>query len=180
MPDCTVCGREFDTLRGMRTHRGKSHRDWLLNQIKPRYIDEMMTPREIAEELDMARKTVDRWVREFDLNGKQPARFQLEPDRADRYSDYPLWTYTGCGERVRVHRLQAIAAGYDPEKVFSGEYDIHHKNGCHLDNREENLELVKKADHGATDGTKSECGYTHDDYLKALIQEPPEWVSKVK
>lgn len=179
MPECTVCGEDYDTLRGMRTHRGRMHKDWLREQIKPRYIDQMMTPREIAGELDMARKTVDRWVREFDLSGKQPARFELEPDYAGQLSDYPMWNYTGCGERVRVHRLQAIAAGYDPHRVFSGDYDVHHVNGCHLDNREENLELVEKGPHGAADGSKSECGYTHKDYLRALVSDPPEWAQNV-
>jgi hypothetical protein len=47
------------------------------------------------------------------------------------------------------------------------------------ENREENLELVEKGAHGAADGTKSECGYTHKDYLRALVSEPPEWAQNV-
>lgn len=179
MHECTVCGETYNTLRGMRTHRGKMHKDWLREQIKPRYIDQMMTPREIAEELDMARKTVDEWVREFDLSGKQPARFELEPGYAGALSDYPMWTYTGCGERVRVHRLQMVAKGADPHKVFSGEYSVDHINGCPLDNREENLRLMKNGDHGRKDGERSATGYSHAEYLRALVQNPPEWAEEL-
>lgn len=175
MEQCSNCGREFGTVRGMRSHRGKMHPDWLHDRIKDLYVREMMTPAEVGEELDMHRKSVGHWVREFGF--QQPAKFHLEGHVfKGPHVGYPRWTRTGTGHRVRVHRLQMISAGADPHKVLNGEYSVHHINGCPLDNRVENLELMKNADHGMQDGYRSATGYTHKEYLEALIQEPPDWV----
>jgi len=176
--DCTQCGREFGTLRGMRTHRSKMHQEWLRETIRDMYVDEMMVPEEIGEELDMSRQSVTYWTRKF--NFQQPAKFHLEghvlngPDVG-----YPRWTYTGTGHRVRVHRLQMIANGADPHKVFSGEWTVDHINGCPLDNRMENLQLLSIDEHGQKDGHKGEVGHSHKEYLEALVQTPPDWAQKV-
>lgn len=156
------------------------HREWLRERIEEMYIHEMMVPREIAAELDMARKTVDRWVREFGLSKMRPAKFHLEGGSdADGWGNYPRWTYTGTGHRVRVHRLVAIADGADPHKVFSGKWDVDHINGCGLDNRPSNLRLMDKAEHGAKDGKRASVGHTHKEYLEALVQKPPEWAEEL-
>lgn len=178
MVECTVCDREFDTRRGMRTHRGILHRDWLYDEIRQRYIREMKSPTKIASELNMHRKSVDDWVRRFDF--QQPAKFHLEEaGQSGSFSGYPRWTYTGTGHRVRVHRLQMVAKGADPHKVFSGEYSVDHINGCPLDNREENLRLMENGDHGRKDGERSATGHSHAEYLRALVQTPPEWAEEL-
>lgn len=155
------------------------HRDWLRERIEELYIHEMQSPREIGEELDMSRSSVDKFIRDFGL--QQPAKFHLEGHVYNGpHVGYPRWTGTGTGHRVRVHRLQAIAAGADPYKIFSGKYTVDHINGCPLDNREENLQVLGKAQHGRKDGEKGENGHSHKDYLRALIQEPPEWAQNLR
>lgn len=179
MAVCTNCDREFDTERGMRTHRGKAHREWLHDRIKDLYVREMMTPEEVGEVLDMHRKSVGYWVREFGF--QQPAKFHLEGHVFNGpHVGYPRWTHTGTGHRVRVLRLQMVAKGADPHKVFDGEYSVDHINGCPLDNREENLRLMNNTDHGRKDGERSATGYSHEEYMRALIQEPPEWVQDLR
>jgi hypothetical protein len=38
---------------------------------------------------------------------------------------------------------------------------------------------MKNAEHGAKDGHRSDTGHTHAEYLRALIQEPPEWAQNL-
>lgn len=176
--DCPLCDRTFDTKRGMRTHRGKIHREWLKSKLRELYIRKNLTPKKIGEKLDMARKSVDGWVREFGFKGMDPAKFHFEAySRDDTYAGYPRWTHTGTGHRVRVHRLQMIAKGADPHKVFGSGWSVDHINGCPIDNWMKNLRLMKRGAHGAKDGHRSSVGHTHDEYLRALVQEPPEWAA---
>lgn len=42
---------------------------------------------------------------------------------------------------VMVHQILAIASGMDPDKIFSGQVNIHHKNEIPWDNRPENIEM---------------------------------------
>lgn len=177
---CPICDREYATRRGMVTHRSKAHRDWLRDRLKELFIHKNLSRSEVARRLNMDRHTVSKWLQEFNLNGKDPAKFHLEENGMDGpFAGYPRWTHTGTGHRVRVHRLQMIAKGADPHKVFDGEYSVDHINGCPLDNREENLRLMQNADHGAKDGERSDMGHSHREYLRALVQEPPEWAQKL-
>jgi hypothetical protein len=164
----------------MRTHRGIAHRDWLRSQLEDLFIRENLSRAEVARRLDIDRHTVGNWLREFDLDGKDAAKFHLEEKgMSGPFAGYPRWTHTGTGHRVRVHRLQMIAAGADPHKVFDGNYSVDHINGCPLDNREENLRLMENADHGAKDGERSDTGHSHAEYLRALVQQPPEWAQNL-
>jgi hypothetical protein len=140
------------------------------------YAQKGLTSKQIAHSVGLSHRAVKRRLSEYDLWGKRPVNFDLEPA-----SGYPTISRTGDGDnhRLRVHRLVAIGAGADPHKVFSGDYDVDHINGCSVDNRPSNLKLIKKADHGRKDGDTSEWGYSHEDYLRALVKEPPEWAEKV-
>lgn len=60
---------------------------------------------------------------------------------------YLRWKDDISGRSVSVHRLTAIAHGADPHKVFSGEYHCHHRNGCRLDDRPANIEVLSNSEH---------------------------------
>jgi len=144
------------------------------------YIHENLSAKEIAEHMDMTHRAVKNRLSKYDLWGKDPAKFHLEGHVYNGpHVGYPRWTHTGTGHRVRVHRLTAIANGVDPYKVFSAEVSIDHINGCPLDNRPENLQALSVKDHGNKDGKKSSNGYSHKDYLRALVQEPPDWAQNL-
>jgi hypothetical protein len=146
-------------------------------KLRRMYCETGLTTAQIARYVDLSQRVVSRRISEYGLWGMRPANFVLEPQ-----TGYPTLFRTGDGDdsRLRMHRLVAIADGADPHKVFSGDYDVHHINGCGLDNRPENLELVPKGEHGALDGHKSEKSYSHEEYLEALVQEPPEWAEKLR
>lgn len=147
------------------------------DKLRRLYCEKGLTSKQIAVRNDVSQRNVSRRLTNYGLWGKRPVNFTLEPS-----SGYPTISRTGDGDdfRIRLHRLVVIAAGADPHDVFSGKYDVDHINGCSIDNRPENLRLMPKGEHGAKDGEKSECGHTHDEYLQALVQEPPEWVDKVR
>ena len=91
-----------------------------------------------------------------------PADFYLESG-----TEYPHWSITG--ERtIAVHQLLVIADGADPYRVFDEKYNVHHRNGCALDNRPENVDLVHVEEHGRLDGGKRARAYTHMDLLHVI------------
>lgn len=58
---------------------------------------------------------------------------------------------------VFVHRLVACAHGMiEPSDVYSGDMDIHHKNGIVLDNSPENLQVVTPKEHQEIHSRESE------------------------
>ncbi len=180
MATCPNCERTFDTERGRDTHIGQMHSDGYRERLTELFIRENLSARETAERMGVSHKTVKSWLSKFDLWGRDPAKFHLEErGMGGPFAGYPRWTHTGTGHRVRVHRLQMVAAGEDPHKVFDGEYSVDHINGCPLDNRKENLRLMKNAEHGAKDGHRSSIGHSHAEYLRALVSEPPEWAQKL-
>jgi len=177
---CSRCGKEFETERGLQTHTGIKHDLLPKEKLTELYIHRNLSAREIADDVDVSHRAVKDKLTKYDLWGKDPAKFHLEEEgMAGPFAGYPRWTHTGTGHRVRVHRLLMIADGEDPHKVFSGEYSVDHINGCPLDNRTENLRLMGNADHGSKDGHKSDTGYTHEEYLIALISDPPAWAEEL-
>lgn len=89
----------------------------------------------------------------------KPIQFILENSNG-----YPQWA-----NGTRVHQLVAIANGADPYKVFGNDqFNIHHQNGCPLDNRPTNLELIDVSEHGVREGTKARKSYTHSDMLQIV------------
>jgi hypothetical protein len=174
---CSDCDRIFASQRGLKTHIGKIHDPLPEEKARRLYVREGLTSKQIANRMNISRRVVSRRLSEYRLWGLRPVNFILEPG-----SGYPTISRTGDGDnkRVRVHRLVAIADGADPHDVFSGKWDVDHINGCSTDNRPENLRIMKKSEHGAKDGKKSERGHTHKEYLKALVQDPPEWAIELR
>lgn len=65
------------------------------------------------------------------------------------------YKYIHHGERyVGHHRLLAIAAGADPNVVFDGAHDVHHRVG-HLD-VPSNLRVLTRSDHLKLHGGRSD------------------------
>jgi len=91
-----------------------------------------------------------------------PAQFSLDAGKG-----YPRWYFSErCDvSNVAVHQLVVIADGADPEKVFDSQYNVHHENGCRLDNRPSNLSVVKAGEHGHRDGGKRSNRYSWMDIL---------------
>jgi hypothetical protein len=162
------------------THIGKVHDPLPKDNLVELYIYENLSAREIAEKMDMTHRAVKDRLSKYELWGKDPAKFHLEGHSYNGpHTGYPRWTHTGTGHRVRIHRLQMIAAGADPHEVFDGTNSVDHINGCPLDNRIKNLRLMNNGSHGQKDGERSDTGHSHTEYLRALIQEPPEWAQNI-
>jgi len=117
--------------------------------LKYLYKQKRMTQKEIAERLNMPRQTLVYWFNKYDIktrgNKAKPAYHTF-----DQTSGYEKWRTSVNYERktVMVHHLILVAEGKDPNKVFSDQYDTHHKNGHKFDNRPKNLELIDKKEHG--------------------------------
>lgn len=142
---CSECGREFSTTRGLKTHKGKVHDPLPKEKLVELYIRQNLSAREISEQVDVSHRGVKSRLSKHDLWGKDPVKHRLITD-----DGYPVLSHTGVdgrGRRVRVHRLVAIADGADPAKVFSGEYDVHHVNGMKIDNRPDNIEVLAHDEH---------------------------------
>lgn len=80
---------------------------------------------------------------------------------------YPRW-HLGENDNVSniaVHQLVVIADGSDPGRVFDDQYNVHHENGCTLDNRPSNLSVVEISEHGRRDGGKRVNRYSWMDLL---------------
>lgn len=93
-----------------------------------------------------------------DLEGSEFPSFQL-----DGGNGYPQ--IHADGKTVSVHQLVSISKGADPYKAFGrNEWTIHHRNGCKVDNRPSNLEMMGITEHGREHG-KKRGGYSHKDLL---------------
>lgn len=91
-----------------------------------------------------------------DRSNSQSNKYTIKPatPQATRYATYrtnskgyDVWsdnTGDGSADRVRVHRLVAVAK-FGFEEVADNH--VHHKNKCTWDNRPENLELMSPGDH---------------------------------
>jgi len=142
---CQKCGKGFETERGLKTHKGRMHDPLPREKAVKLYIYENLSARAIADQLDISHRNIKDRLSKYDLWGKDPCKFYLEDDQG-----YPTMRRTGDQDnrRIRVHRLVAVAKGYDPHKVFSGDFDVDHINNCKLDNRPENIQLLNKREHG--------------------------------
>jgi hypothetical protein len=154
---CPSCDRVFDTEAGMKTHYGHKHgrplpwRKTTCDECGKEYTPQ---PRGKESKYCSAKCTA------LGLRSEK-ASFVLEDT-----SGYPRWN--AGDKKVAVHQLLAVSEGADPHKVFGrNEWNVDHSNGCKLDNRPENLELLHVSEHGRKDGS-GPARYTHQDLLSVI------------
>jgi len=156
---CDRCGGEFETAGGMARHKSWTHYNpWDDERVlRTLYYDELMSMQQIADELDCSSDTVERRMKEFDLDRRKAPD---DPTRPPCHTFNPYSEEVGAvyekaycridGElyQAQIHRLIAVGHGLlDPEEFFDNSVLIHHKTEHGLDNRPDNLERMDRGDH---------------------------------
>jgi len=119
--------------------------------LRELYWDEGLNQREIAEHFDTHPNTIQEWFSKFGIDTR--LRLPGVTTREDGYESIQS-QYHGKTERVRVHRLAAIAWGkLDPSDLCNRDIDIHHKTNIPWDNREDVLEALPHGEHRSLHGT---------------------------
>lgn len=160
--ECRICGREFDSAKGISTHFRHQHdnKPWLPeDQLQQLYQEEGLSQREIAERFDTSQLPVQRAMKKYGIesqksnsNPSHPPNHKFDRKYHTVGSEYEQIQITVDSQphTVSIHRLIALAHG----KMSVGDFHdedvvIHHKTGHGLDNRPENLEVMKRADHSS-------------------------------
>lgn len=179
--ECSNCGEEFEKPRNKiekydnhfcsRTCKGEFRSKKIKTECAHCGAELMRTPNEL--------KRVENSYCDKSCSAKgertRPVPFKLEPR--------PVWKRDDGV--VAIHQLVAIANGADAHKVFSGgEYHVHHKNGCRVDNRPINIELLSRSEHMQEEGEKwSDIErYTTGDIISAIafMMNPAENLNHVE
>jgi transposase len=123
------------------------------------YVKNGLGTPDIAEKFETTPETIIYWLEKFGIerrdgnetvkmNGQHHAR-TTHPTFRDSERGYTVVTSRTDGQRYRfyIHQLVAIADGAEPQKLFSGDGVVHHRNGVKWDNRPSNLEVVSRGEH---------------------------------
>jgi hypothetical protein len=124
---------------------GKKYRDesWLRKQ----YVEKDKTMEEIAKECMCTQATISNWCEKFNIETKDMNDPTYPPHHRFNDNDYEevKTTVDGTTHHVKIHRLVAVAkCGIDSVNEYT---HVHHKNGCPLDNRPQNLEPLTRKEH---------------------------------
>ena len=112
-------------------------------KLREMYHGQEMTTPEIAEQFDCTDTTIQNQLEENGIEKRNPgARRKESISLVESKKGYESWKHRGG--TVFVHRLAAIA-WFGLDSVMN--QVCHHKNGIRWDNREDNIELMSRADH---------------------------------
>jgi len=110
----------------------------------------------IAELLDCSRETIRRWLQKHDIDTDKRGRPEKSESskyiyRRENDKNYVQYAVGNPNEDVSTfyeHQLVLIAEGAEPSNVFSeNEMETHFENGCPLDTRPDNVELMDAGEH---------------------------------
>ena len=150
MPECAMCGAEYDTKRGVAIHEATGHSEpWhdkeLLEML---YVDYQVSSEKMARYWGCDPKTVRNNLEKCGIERRSPGHYQkknhatYKPENSGYcyWRDYSVENTTP----LAVHRLLAVAK-YGVDRVK--ENHVHHKNGVKWDNRPKNIELKDPSTH---------------------------------
>ena len=113
--------------------------------LRELYHEQGLSSREMADELGCTKTTILNWMDKFGLEKETPDR-DKPPCYSTHNEGYRAWFHDdGDGlKTVLEHRLLAVA-----EFGFDALYNnvVHHQNGCKIDNRPSNIELMSRSGH---------------------------------
>lgn len=122
--------------------------------LRELYLDRKWSMEKIGRAFDCSSGTVDYWIKKFGIETRPLPEAMLNTGTVNRanfgtkQSGYEVWNAYVRGEgivSVRVHRLLAVAE-YGFEAVCGKV--VHHKNRIPWDNRPDNIEVMRRAEHG--------------------------------
>ena len=175
--ECSVewCDRSFDTKVGRGLHESRGHKHphqdpEILHQL---YVEEGLSSREVAEQLDTSKQQVLHYLHELG--------FEVRPSTRDRpphfkltSNGYECWQHNTGGEylNVYVHRLLAVSKfGFN---AVCGKI-VHHGAGAEgstipWDNRPSNIEIMANGEHVAEHHAQGD----YDEHLAELHNKTEE------
>jgi len=186
---CPLCDQPMLSKGALRNHASKSrdadHQGITLdNSLEPvekhkvkeilreQYVEQEKTLQELEEEWGVPRGTIHYWLKQYDIERRRHLATRIE--RATFYTDTEGYEQasshiSSSGEvaRVRVHQLLACLS-HEPAEVFSSEKEVHHRNTVRWDNREENIELLTRAEHQQAHGLNE---WSKDDGFPVLVTQ---------
>lgn len=114
--------------------------------LKRMYHDERMSMGQMADELACSKQTISNWMDKFGIERRSLSEARQTLYATHIFDERGYERVVSGDDSVRVHRLIPIAHGADPYEIFEGA-NVHHKNGCPLDNRPSNLEVMEHGKH---------------------------------
>lgn len=157
--ECRICGESYKNNLGLSTHFRYKHPNE--HRIPEQKLEELyatgMSMREVADELNTSKGSVQVAFDTYDLDARDSYRDDLYPPRHrfDKVSDSVGHEYevieTSINYKsysVLIHRLIAIAHGkLYPSDLRDFDTVVHHKSEHGLDNRPDNLRVMDRGDH---------------------------------
>lgn len=164
MPECQICNKELRTEQGLNAHITRVHDSpWTEESVlKQLYLDEKMNAVEIADKFGVGKKTIHRWLGEYNIEMRDSSLEKMRNHSAKPatfetgFQGYEKWRFKHKNEHihVKVHQLLAVSE-YGTEELAGNV--VHHKNGIPWDNRPENIEVMTDSEHSRL---HMECGDT--------------------
>jgi len=111
------------------------------------YHEKRMSVRQVADELDTNQGCIQYWLRNHEIERRGRLEKQIESPPSMFTSKQGYEMFSPDEDIVMVHHIVALLKDYDPDKVFSPDYHVHHETNIPWDNRPENLEIMTHSEH---------------------------------